>query len=74
MKTTIKVTNEEKFNALVYDVDTSELSGINPRTNSCEGNLLITHKGCVTEEWDGEHGVNEYKDDFGFILISNEQA
>lgn len=72
MKTTIKVTNEEKFNAKIYDVDTSELSQINPRTNSCEGNLLITHKGCVNEEWEGEHGVNEYKEDFGFILVSNE--
>lgn len=71
MKTTIKVTNEEKFNALLYDVDTSELSAIN--NGMCEGNLLITHHDSVNEEWEGEHGVKEYEADFGFILISNEE-
>lgn len=73
MKTTIKVTNEEKFNALVYDVDTSELSAINPRTNSCEGNLLITLNGQPNMDVDGHHGANDYNNEFGFILTSNEK-
>ena len=72
MKTTIKVTNEEKFNALVYDVDTSELSQIN--NGMCEGNLLITLNGQPNMDVDGQHGANDYQNEFGFILISNEQA
>ena len=61
MKTTIKVTNEELFNAKVVDVDTTDLVGLN-------GTLAIeTTEG--VKEITGEFGENDYKSELGFVLV-----
>ena len=61
METTIKVTNEELFNAKVVDVDTSDLIGLN-------GTLAIeTTEG--VKEITGEHGEKDYEREFGFVLV-----
>ena len=61
MKTTIKVTNEELFNAKVVDVDTTDLVGLN-------GTLAIeTAEG--VKELTGEHGEKDYESEFGLVLV-----
>ena len=71
MKTvTFKITNEELFNNLVIDVDTSGLK-FNANTNSFNGSLEIEKEdgnGCVTTT--GEFVTNDYKEELGFILIT----
>ena len=61
MKTTIKVTNEEIFNSKVVDVDTTDLIGLN-------GTLAI-EKAEGVKEITGEFGENDYKSEFGFVLV-----
>ena len=61
MKTTIKVTNEDLFRSKVVDVDTSDLIGLN-------GTLAIETTECV-KEITGGHGENDYKSEFGFVLV-----
>ena len=61
MKTIIKVTNEDLFSSKVVDVDTSDLIGLN-------GTLAIETTECV-KEITGEHGENDYKSEFGFVLV-----
>ena len=61
MKTTIKVTNEDLYNETVVSVDTTDLIGLN-------GTLAIeTAEG--VKEITGEFGENDYKSEFGFVLV-----
>lgn len=61
MKTTIKVTNETLFNETVVSVDTTDLIGLS-------GTIAIeTSEG--VKEITGEHGENDYKNEFGFVLV-----
>jgi hypothetical protein len=69
MKTTIKITNESLYNSNVKDVDTSMLK-CNDSYNRfiATGNISIqTNEGW--KEFDGEHGQNDYQEEYGFILI-----
>lgn len=72
---TFEITNEELFNELVIDVDTS---GLISRGTDTKGNPL-GFKGSISIEkedgngWvttSGEFGTNDYKEELGFILIT----
>jgi len=72
---TFKIVNEELFSEKVIDIDTSGLKskGTNEKGKSLGfyGSFEIEaedDRGRVTAT--GNFGVNDYKDDFGFILIS----
>lgn len=71
---TFEITNEELFNELVIDVNTSGLKskGTDSRGNSLGfyGSLEIEKEdgnGWVTTT--GEFGTNDYKEELGFVLI-----
>lgn len=65
---TFEITNEELFNNLVNDVDAS---GLKKYEHSFRGDLTIELE---NEDFprtiSGEFGSNDYKDDYGFILIT----
>lgn len=60
---TIKVTNEEKY-ADVFEVNTSQLSH---SQGIYRGSISID---TANDKflWTGEHGCNDYEEDYGFIL------
>jgi len=65
MNYSIKITNEELFNNKVVDVDLDFHKG------GMNGDVAIQvvgekHERCHS----GEHGANDYEDEFGFIIIS----
>ena len=65
---TFEITNEELFNQLVIDVDTS---GLKKHENSFRGSISIEKEngnGWVTTT--GEFGTNDYKEELGFIIIT----
>ena len=69
LKVIFEITNEELFNNLNVDVDTS---GLEKYANSFKGSISIEKKdgnGWVTTT--GEFGINDYKKDLGFILTTN---
>ena len=75
LNVTFEITNEELFNKMVIDVDTSGLKskGTDEKGNSLGfyGSLEIEAedgRGWVTAT--GNFGINDYKEDFGFILVS----
>ncbi len=66
LNVTFEITNEELFNNLVIDVDTS---GLEKYSNSFKGSISIEKEdgnGWVTTT--GDFGENDYKTDYGFIL------
>lgn len=73
--TTIKITNEKLYNQSILDIDTTGLKG---KGTDCRGNCLGFYGDLGIEKTDGrgwnttsgEFGENDYKDEFGFILIS----
>jgi hypothetical protein len=79
MKTnvTFKIVNEDLFNELIRDIDTSGLSSLG---NDYRGNVKGFKGDLEIEEtneqgWytvSGEFGVNDYADRFGFILCKKE--
>lgn len=67
---TFEITNKELFNEMVIDVNTSGLKYDNS-TKSFKGSLEIEKEdgnGWVTTT--GEFGNNDYKEELGFILIT----
>ena len=68
LNVTFEITNEESFNNLVIDVDTS---GLEKYENSFKGSISIEKEdgnGWITTT--GEFGTNDYKEELGFILIT----
>lgn len=74
MKTTIKVINEELFNSMQVEVDTDSLKCTDnyqqTKTFAAFGTIDIStnKKPCGVSFW-GEHGANDYLEDYGFILL-----
>ena len=66
MKTLAKVTNHDLYKKVV-DVDTSGLTGLHGTIE-----IVINETNDVANEdrrtFTGEHGTNDYKDEYGFIL------
>lgn len=63
----IKITNSKLYSDKVSDVD---VSGLVKNSGSFHGTVSIEtdiKKGAV--HYTGEHGANDYKDEFGFIII-----
>ena len=70
LNVTFEITNEELFNEMVIDVDASGLKYDNS-TKSFKGSLEIQKEdgnGWITTT--GEFGANDYKEELGFILIT----
>ncbi len=65
-----KITNEEKFNQ-VSDVDFSGASKSIWR-GSFDGHVYIQLASGEEIESDGQHGVNDWEEEFGFVVIENE--
>lgn len=63
----ITVTNKELFNSTVIEVDTSSLSVGSDRAH---GTIAIETKNDGWKEIQGEHGLNDYQDEYGFALTS----
>jgi hypothetical protein len=61
MKTNIKVTNHALYNEKVIEVDTTGLTGQ-------RGTLSVEVEGEGWHDYTGEHGLNDYEQDFGFVL------
>lgn len=61
---TYKITNPEIFNAKVSRIyiDINYL---------WHGQILIITKSGDEISWDGQHGPNDYEDEYGFVLIEN---
>lgn len=72
---TFEITNEELFNEMVIDVDTT---GLTSRGTDVKGNSLGFNGSISIEKEDGngwvtttgEFGTNDYKEELGFILIT----
>lgn len=72
---TFKIVNEELFNEKVIDIDAS---GLKSKGTDESGKSLGFYGSFEIEAEDGRgwvaatgnFGVNDYKDDFGFILIT----
>lgn len=62
----IRITNQEKFNK-VSNVDLSCSSETIYR-NSFDGNVLIQLESGKELEFDGQHGVNDFESDYGFVI------
>lgn len=65
-----KITNEEKFNQ-VSDVDLSGASKSIWR-GSFDGHVYIQLENGEEIESDGQHGINDWQEDFGFVVIEKE--
>ena len=66
MKTTIKITNEELYNEKVVDVDLDFHKG------GMNGDVAIEVEGEGWRNITGEHGANDYEEEFGFIILKVE--
>jgi hypothetical protein len=61
MRTVIEVTNQRLFDLKVTSVNTEGLQGLHGTIE-----IELTPQSSIVST--GEHGVNDYKDEFGFIL------
>ncbi len=62
-----KITNQKTFNAKVIDLDIEIHTFTNSEMTSFKGVVeIITDEG--RKVFDGEHGLNDYKDEYGFII------
>ena len=61
MKTNVKVTNQALYNEKVIEVDTTGLIGQ-------RGTLSVEVEGEGWRDYTGEHGTNDYEEEFGFVL------
>ena len=64
MTYSIKITNEELYNEKVVDVDLDFYKG------GMNGDVAIEVEGEVERCFTGEHGANDYEEDYGFIIVS----
>ena len=62
-----KVTNQAKFSK-VSDVDFSGASRSIFR-GQFDGNVMIQFTDGHEQEWDGEFGVTDFEEDYGFIVV-----
>ena len=79
MTTTYKVTNQDKFNNTIIDLDTS---GLNCSHGYSGGRFTFCAYGDLGIEaiggqggfvyHSGEHGQGDYEDEYGFILVAAE--
>lgn len=65
---TYEITEEKKFDNNVIDVD---LSGLKSTTGSGSflGDVEIEIEGKGWTTFSGEHGKNDYKREFGFVIV-----
>lgn len=63
----IKVTDEKKFKKVI-DVDLSN-AGKSIYRGAFDGNILVQLKKGEEIESDGQHGVYDWEDEYGFIII-----
>lgn len=68
MKVSVKITNETLYNERVIEVETNNVKNVS--NNSFNGNVAIEVENEGWRECDGEHGMNDYEDEFGFIFIA----
>lgn len=68
----VKITNQEKFNQ-VSSVDLSYASK-SIYNGSFDGNVEIQLKDNSTHVSDGQHGVNDWNDEFGFVVVEKEEV
>lgn len=66
MKYEVKITNQDLFDSTVEEVDASELKG---SETVAEGTICIWLKGDVDSVGTGQHGMNDFEDEFGFVLV-----
>lgn len=68
---TVKVTNEEKFKQ-IDEVDFEQASrGI--WRGGFDGNVFIQLKNGAEINSTGEHGVNNWEEEFGFVVVEKEE-
>jgi uncharacterized Zn-finger protein len=67
MKSTIKITNPELFYASNVEVDTAMLSCVSE--GECSGHIAIYFND-EELQCDGQHGANDFEDEFGFVIIN----
>jgi hypothetical protein len=63
MKTTIEITNSELYNEKVENVELDFHRG------EMNGDVAIEVVGEGERVFTGEHGANDYEDEYGFIII-----
>ena len=63
----IQITNQSKFDRNVCNVDTDDLRETLPCIFT--GTLMIQTWDHGTKSISGEHGANDYEDQFGFEII-----
>ena len=68
MKVSVKITNETLYNERVIEVETNNVKNVS--NNSFNGNVAIEVENEGRREYDGEHGMKDYEDEFGFIFIA----
>ena len=68
MKVSVKITNETLYNERVIEVETNNVKNVS--NNSFNGNVAIEVENEGWREYDGEHGMKDYEDEFGFIFIA----
>jgi hypothetical protein len=61
-----KITNQEKFKK-VSEVDLSS-AGKSIYNGAFDGNVLLILEDGTEVEADGQHGANDWKEEFGFIV------
>lgn len=69
----IIITNKEKYNETVIDVDLTGLRGGNDYKGNfyAVGTISIEIEEVGWRDWIGEHGSHDYEDDYGFILVDD---
>lgn len=62
------VTNKEKFNSKVVDVDIDIETFLDAEMKSFKGTVSIETVDNRTKHITGEHGIRDYDDEFGFVI------
>lgn len=69
----IKVTNAELFKAKVDDIFTEQLMIYKHAQGSISIQYFIEGEAKpVLQTWSGEFGLNDFEEEFGFILVADE--
>lgn len=64
MSYSVEITNEKIYNEKVVDVDLDFHKG------GLNGDLAIEVKGEGEICFTGEHGANDYEEEFGFVIVA----
>jgi len=62
------VTNQEKFDSKVVDVDIDIETFVDAEMKSFRGTVSIETVDQGTKDITGEHGIRDYEDEFGFVI------